>query len=106
NNLLIQRLRQRLQLTVDPRLSNPLGQVTYDGLREETIDIDPSYQKRVDEKPMSLNLKVNIPQKNLISTKYNETIRSNTSFNGVLKYSFNANDSTTEKTYQCDVNQP
>ncbi|CAF4253016.1 unnamed protein product, partial [Rotaria magnacalcarata] len=63
NNLLIQRLRQRLQLTVDPRLSNPLGQVTYDGLREETIDIDYSYQKRVDEKPMSLNLKVNIPQK-------------------------------------------
>ncbi|CAF0952325.1 unnamed protein product [Rotaria magnacalcarata] len=97
NNLLIQRLRQRLQLTVDPRLSNPLGQVTYDGLREETIDIDLSYQKRVDEKSMSLNLKVNIPQKNLISIKYDETIRSNTSFTGVLKYSFNANDSTAEK---------
>ncbi|CAF4369622.1 unnamed protein product, partial [Rotaria magnacalcarata] len=106
NNLLMQRLRQRLQLTVDPRLSNPLGQVTYDGLREETIDIDLSYQKRVDEKSMSLNLKVNVPQKNLISIKYDETIRSNTSFNGVLKYPFNANDSTAEKTYQCDVNQP
>ncbi|CAF5229077.1 unnamed protein product, partial [Rotaria magnacalcarata] len=78
-------------------LSNPLGQVTYDGLREETIDIDLSYQKRVDEKSMSLNLKVNIPQKNLISIKYDETIRSNTSFTGVLKYSFNANDSTAEK---------
>ncbi|CAF4270554.1 unnamed protein product [Rotaria magnacalcarata] len=89
----MQRLRQRLQLTVDPRLSNPLGQVTYDGLREETIDIDLSYQKRVDEKSMSLNLKVNVPQKSLISIKYDETIRSNTSFTGVLKYSFNANDS-------------
>ncbi|CAF3434120.1 unnamed protein product [Rotaria socialis] len=92
NNVLIQRLRQRLQLTADPRLSNPLGQVTYDGtlnldlkhdptlgphtvkfdlnrLREEAIDIDLSYQKRIDEKPMSLNLKVNIPQQNPISIK-------------------------------------
>ena len=54
---------------------------------------------------MSLNLKVNIPQQNPISIKYDETIRSKTSFNGVLKYSFNANDSTAEKTYKCDVNQ-
>ncbi|CAF4585559.1 unnamed protein product, partial [Rotaria socialis] len=124
NNMLI----QRLQLAADPRLSNPLGQVTYDGtlnldlkhdptlgphtvkfdlnrLREEAIDIDLSYQKRIDEKPMSLNLKVNIPQQNPISIKYDETIHSKTSFNGVLKYSFNANDSTAKKTYKCDVNQ-
>ena len=74
-------------------------------MREEAIDIDLSYQKRVDEKPMSLNLKVNIPQQNPISIKYDETILSKTSFNGVLKYSFNANDSTAEKTYKCDVNQ-
>ncbi|CAM4792685.1 unnamed protein product [Rotaria magnacalcarata] len=129
NNLLIQRVRQRFQLAVDPRLSNPLGQVTYDGtlnldlkhdptlgphtvkfdlnrLREEAIDIDLSYQKRVDEKPMSLNLKVNIPQQNPISIKYDEIIRSKTGFNGVLKYSFNVNDSTAEKKYTCDVNQP
>ncbi|CAF2137072.1 unnamed protein product [Rotaria magnacalcarata] len=42
---------------------------------------------------MSLNLKVNIPQQNPISIKYDEIIRSKTGFNGVLKYSFNANDS-------------
>ncbi|CAF4465925.1 unnamed protein product, partial [Rotaria magnacalcarata] len=55
---------------------------------------------------MSLNLKVNIPQQNPISIKYDEIIRSKTGFNGVLKYSFNANDSAAEKKYTCDVNQP
>ncbi|CAF3757693.1 unnamed protein product [Rotaria magnacalcarata] len=81
--------------------SNNPSYIIYDA-----IDIDLSYQKRVDEKPMSLNMKVNIPQQNPISIKYDEIIRSKKSFNGILKYSFNANDSAAEKTYTCDVNQP
>ncbi|CAF5214098.1 unnamed protein product, partial [Rotaria magnacalcarata] len=42
NNLLIQRVRQRLQLAVDPRLSNPFGQVTYDGTLNLDLKHDPT----------------------------------------------------------------
>ncbi|CAF5224190.1 unnamed protein product, partial [Rotaria magnacalcarata] len=42
NNLLIQRVRQRFQLAVDPRLSNPLSQVTYDGTLNLDLKHDPT----------------------------------------------------------------
>ncbi len=128
SNQFVQRLRQRLQLPVDPKLSNPAGQVTYDGtlkvdlkpdpksgphtakldlnrLKEDAIDLDVSYQPRGDNLPMNLRLKASLPQQNPISVKYDETRQSSTKFQGVLKYSFNANDNSAEKTYQCDVDQ-
>jgi len=129
SNQFAQRLRKRLELPVDPKLSNPSGQVTYDGtlnldlkpdpttgphtakldlnrLKEDAVDLDVSYQPRHDNKPMNLHLKANLPQQNPISVKYDETLKSSTNFQGVLKYSFNANDKSAEKTYQCDVDQP
>jgi len=129
SNQFAQRLRQRLQLPVDPKLSNPSGQVTYDGtlkldlksdpktgphtakldlnrLKEDAIDLDVSYQQRYDNQPMNLRLKANLPQQQPMSVKYDETLRSKTNFQGVLKYSFNSNDNSAEKTYQCDVDRP
>ena len=129
SNVLASRLRQRLQLPADPRLSNPAGQVNYDGtmkldlkfdprtgphtltldvnrLKEDAVDLNAVYQPRYDNRPMSLNIKANLPRQNPISIKYDETLRSQTNFNGVLKYSFNANDNSAEKTYQCDVDRP
>ncbi|CAF0940658.1 unnamed protein product [Rotaria sordida] len=129
SNQLAQRLRERLQLPADPQLSNPTGQVTYDGtlnldlkhdptlgphtmkfdlnrLKNDAVDMDLTYQPRTNDKPMNMNLKLNLPRQNPITVKYDETIRSKTSFNGVLKYSLNANDNSAEKTYQCDVNRP
>lgn len=121
-------LRQRLQLPTDQRLANPFNQVTYDGtlnldlkhdpklgphtlkfdlnrLREDAIDADISYQARVDEKPMSVDVKINISQQNPIYFKYDEILYSQTNFSGILKYSFNTKDNTVEKTYKCDVNR-
>lgn len=129
NNQLAQRLRQRLELPADPRLSNPAGQVTYDGtvkldlkfdpkagphtvnvdvnrLKEDAVDLDVSYQPRHDNEPMNLRVRANLPRQNPISVKYDETRRTPTNFQGVLKYSLNANDSTAEKTYQCEVDRP
>jgi hypothetical protein len=118
-----------LELPVDPKLSSPTGQVTYDGtvtydlkhdpklgphtvkldlnrLKEDSIDLDLSYQPRNDDKPMNLNLKATLPQQKPISVKYDETRSSKTKFNGVLTYSFNTNDKSAEKTYKCDVDRP
>lgn len=129
SNQLAQRLRQRLQLPADPKLSNPSGQVNYDGtlkldlkanpssgphtatldlnrLKEDAVDLSVSYQPRHDNQPMNLRLKADLPRQNPISVKYDETLRSRTNFNGVLKYSFNSNDNSAEKTYQCEVDQP
>ena len=129
NNLLAQRLRQRLELPSDPKLSNPAGHVTYDGtlklnlkfdpktgphtvnldlnrLKEDAVDLDVSYQPRHDNEPMNLRLKANLPRQMPISVKYDETHRSPTNFHGILKYSLNANDNSAEKTYQCDVDRP
>ena len=130
SNQLAQRLRQRLELPSDSKLSsNPSGQITYDGtlkldlkfdpktgphtavldlnrLKEDAVDLDISYQPRSDNQPMNLRLKANLPRQNPISIKYDETRRSSTNFQGVLKYSFNANDNSAEKTYQCDVDKP
>jgi hypothetical protein len=55
---------------------------------------------------MNLRLKANLPQQQPMSVKYDETLRSKTNFQGVLKYSFNSNDNSAEKTYQCDVDRP
>ena len=129
SNQLVQRLRQRLELQADPKLSNPAGQVTYDGtlnldvkfdpktgphtlaldlnrLKEDAIDVDVSFQPRYDNSPMNLRLKANIAQRNSVSLKYDETRKSPTNFQGVLKYSFDANNNAAEKTYQCDVDRP
>ncbi|CAF1402787.1 unnamed protein product, partial [Rotaria sordida] len=129
SNVLAQRLRQRLQLPTDSKLSNPTGQVTYDGtmkldvkfdpklgphtftldlnrLKEDAVDVNMVYQPRNDNQPMNLVVKANFPQQNPISIKYDETRRSQTNYRGVLKYSFNANDNSAEKTYQCDVDRP
>ncbi|UJR31139.1 hypothetical protein I4U23_018646 [Adineta vaga] len=129
NNHLVTRLRQRLELPVDPKLTNPTGQVTYDGtlkldlkfdpktgphtanldinrLKEDAVDLDVSYQPRYDNEPMNLRLKANLPRQYPISVKYDENRKSPTNFQGVLKYSFNANDNSAEKTYQCDVDRP
>ncbi|CAF3221829.1 unnamed protein product [Rotaria sp. Silwood2] len=129
SNVLAKRLRDRLQLPADPRLSNPTGQVNYDGtmkldlkidpktgphtftldlnrLKEDAIDVNVVYQARYDSQPMSLTAKATLPRQNPISVKYDETRRSQTNFRGVLKYSFNANDNAAEKTYQCDVDRP
>jgi hypothetical protein len=128
SNQLAQRLRQRLQLPADPKLSNPTGQVTYDGtlkldlkpdpktgphtakldlnrLKEDAVDLDVSFQPRSDTQPMNIRVKANLPQQKPMSVKYDETRRSSTKFQGVLKYSFNADDNTAEKTYQCDVDR-
>jgi uncharacterized protein (DUF2249 family) len=129
SNQLIQRLRQRLELPVDPKLSNPASQVNYDGtlkfdlkfdpktgphtvkldvnrLKEDAVDLDVSYQPRYDNAPMNLHLKANLPRHNPISVKYDEKRHTPTNFQGVLKYSFNANDNAAEKTYQCEVDRP
>lgn len=129
NNHLVQRLRQRLELPVDPKLTNPAGQVTYDGtlkldlkfdpktgphtatldinrLKEDAVDLDVSYQQRYDNEPMNIRIKANLPRQNPISLKYDEKRNTPTNFQGVLKYSFNANDNSAEKTYQCDVDRP
>ena len=129
NNQFVQRLRQRLQLPADSKLSSPTGQVTYEGtlkldlkpdpksgphtakldlnrMKEDAVDLDVSYQPRAGNTPMNLRLKANLPQQQPISVKYDETLRSQTSFQGALKYSFNANDNSAEKTYQCDVDRP
>ena len=126
SNQFAQRLRQRLQLPADPKLSNPNGQVTYDGtlkldlkpdpksgphtakldlnrMKEDAVDLDVSFQPRSESTPMKLQLKANLPDQSPISVKYDETRRSQTSFQGTLKYSFNANDNSAEKTYQCEV---
>lgn len=126
SNQFAQRLRQRLQLPADPKLSNPNGQVTYDGtlkldlkgdpksgphtakldlnrMKEDAIDLDVAFQPRSEGTPMNLRLKANLPEQSPISVKYDETRRSQTSFQGTLKYSFNADDSAAEKTYQCEV---
>jgi hypothetical protein len=129
SNQFAQRLRKRLQLPVDPKLSNPSGQVTYDGtlnldlksdpktgphtakldlnrLKEDAMDLDVSYQPRHDDQPMNLRLKANLPKQNPMYVKYDETINSLTNFQGILKYSFNADNDSAEKTYQCDVDRP
>ena len=129
SNRLAQRIRQRLDLPVDPKLASPTGQVTYDGklnldlkfdpksgphtasldlnrLKEDAVDVDVSYQPRGDNQPMSLNLKANLPRQSPITVKYDETLRTRTNFNGVLKYSFNAEDSSAEKTFKCEVDRP
>ena len=109
NNRLVQRLRQRFQLPADPRLSNPAGQVTYDGklkldlkfdpklgphtmmfdinrLKQDAFDMNVKYQPRSNNIPMSLRLNANLPRRDPISVKYDETLRSPTNFYGVLKY--------------------
>ena len=129
SNILAQRLRKRLQLPDDPRLANPMGQVPYDGtmkfdlkfdpkvgpntitfdlnrMKEDAIDVSVVYQPRYDDQPMNLDVKANLPRQNPISIKYDEKRRSQTNFQGVLKYSFNANDNAAEKTYQCEVDRP
>ncbi|CAF1233028.1 unnamed protein product [Adineta steineri] len=128
NNKFVQRLRQRFELTPDPMLSNPTGHVPYDGtlkldlkhdpksgphtvkldvnrMKADAVDLDITYQPRHDNNPMKVDLKASLPRKNPISVKYDETLRSQTKFNGILKYSFNANDNTAEKTYQCEVDR-
>jgi hypothetical protein len=119
-----------LELPVDPKLSsNPAGQVNYDGtlkldlkhdpksgphtvkldlnrLKEDAVDLDLTFQPRGDNEPMNLNLKATLPRQNPMSVKYEETLRSKTNFNGILKYSFDANDNSAEKTFQCDVDRP
>ncbi|CAF0806671.1 unnamed protein product [Adineta ricciae] len=128
SNQLAQRLRQRLELPVDPKLANPAGQITYDGtmkfdlkhdpksgphtatldinrLKEDAVDLDVSFQPRHENGAMNLRLKANLPRRDPISVKYDETRQSSTRFNGVLKYSFNANDNSAEKTLQCEVDR-
>ena len=75
-------------------------------MKEDAVDLDVSYQPRSDDKPMNLRLKANLPRQNPISVKYDETRHSQTNFQGVLKYSFDANTNSAEKTYQCDVDRP
>ncbi|CAF0741101.1 unnamed protein product [Adineta steineri] len=129
SNVLAQRLRQRLELPPDPKLSNAAGQVTYDGtlkldlkfdpktgphtcsldinrLQEDAVDLNVSYQPRYDKEPMNLDLKANFPRQNPISVKYDEKRNTPTNFHGTLKYSFNSNDKTAEKAYECDVDRP
>ncbi|UJR15532.1 hypothetical protein I4U23_002471 [Adineta vaga] len=128
SNELAQRLRQRLELPADSRLSNPAGQVAYDGTmkldlkhdpqsgphtaqldinrnKEDAVDLDVSYQPRHNNAPMNLRLKANLPRRDPITVKYDETRKTQTSFNGVLKYSLNSNDNAAEKTLQCDVDR-
>ncbi len=118
-----------MELPADPKLSNPAGEVTYDGtmkldlkfdpkagphtvsldlnrLKEDAVDLDVSYQPRSDNEPMNLRLKANLPRQNPISVQYDEKRHSQTNFQGVLKYSLNANDNSAEKIYQCDVDRP
>jgi hypothetical protein len=129
SNQLAQRFRQRFGLPTDPKLANPSGEITYDGtlkldlqfdpktgphtaildlnrLKEDAVDLNISYQPRHDNEPMNLRLKANLPRQNPISVKYDEKRSTSTKFQGVLKYSFNANDNSAEKTYQCDVDRP
>jgi hypothetical protein len=129
SNELIKRVRQRLDMPVDAKLSNPAGQIIYDGklnldlkfdpksgphtvkldlnrMKNDAIDVDVSFQPRTDDRPMSVNIKANLAQQNPITVQYDETRRSPTNFNGVLKYSFNANDRAAEKSLQCDVDRP
>ena len=128
NNDFAQRLRQRLELPADPRLSNPAGQVDYDGtlnvdlkldpksgphtakldlnrMSDDAVDLDVSYQPRTDDTQMNLNLKANLPRQTPISLNYAETRRTSTNFDAVIKYSFNAKDASAEKTYKCQVDR-
>ena len=128
SNQFVQRLRQRLELPADPRLSNPAGQVTYDGklnldlkfdpkagphklsldvnrFKEDAMDVDISFQPRHDDSAMNLRLKANLARSSPFSLKYEERINSPTNFSGTLKYSFDANNNAAEKTYQCDVDR-
>jgi hypothetical protein len=75
-------------------------------LKEDSIDLDVSYQPRYDNEPMNIHLKANLLRQNPISIKYNEKRNSPTNFQGVLKYSFNTDDNSAEKTYQCDIDRP
>ena len=129
SNQLAQRLRQRLELPVDPKLADPTGQVNYDGtlnldvkfdpktgphkvtldlnrLKEDAVDVDVSFQPRYDDQPMNIQVKANLPRTNPISVNYDEKRKTPTNFQGILKYSFNANDASAEKTYQCEVDRP
>ena len=129
SNQLAQRLRQRFDMPVDPKISSPSGQVTYDGtlnldlkadpksgphtvtldlnrLREDAVDLDVSFQPRSTDRPMSVNLKANLPRQPPISVKYDETRRSPTNYDAVLKYSLNAAVPSAEKTLQCSVDRP
>lgn len=129
NNDFVRRIRQRLDLPVDARLSNANGQVDYDGklqlnlkanprqgphtatldlnrLSEDAVDVDVSYQPRSQDTAMGLKLKAKLPRQSPIAVDYTENRRSATNYNGVLKYSFNANDASSEKTYQCEVDRP
>ncbi len=91
SNQLAQRLRQRLELPADPKLSNPTGQVTYDGtlkldikfdpktgphtvtldlnrLKEDAVDLDVSYQPRADNQPMNVRvMQMTIPLRKRIN---------------------------------------
>ena len=129
SNDLAQRLRARFDLPADAKLTNPTGLVTYDGtlnldlkfdpkagphtasldlnrLKADAIDLDVSLQQRTDDRPMSLNVKANLPNQPPLSLKYDENRRSATNYDGILKYSFNAANPAAEKTYQCSVDRP
>ncbi len=75
-------------------------------MKEDAVDLDLTYQPRVNDEPMSVNLKAELPKQKPMSVNYQETRKTSTSFNGVLKYSFNSADTSAEKTFQCDVDRP
>lgn len=129
SNQLAQRLRARFDIPADPKLSNSAGLVTYDGtlnldlkfdpksgphtasldlnrLKNDAVDLDVSFQQRTDDRPMSLNVKANLPNQPPLSLKYDEDRRSPTNYDGILKYSFNAANPAAEKTFQCSVDRP
>jgi len=96
----------KLNLKFDPKTGPHTVTLDLNRLKEDAVDLDVSYQPRYDNEPMNIRLKANLPQVNPMSIKYDETRRSQTNFQGVLKYSFNANDNSAEKTYQCDIDRP
>ena len=116
-------------MPADPKIASPTGQVTYDGtlnidfkfdpnagpnkikldanrLKEDAVDLDLSFQPRSEEKTMAVDLKATLAKQPPMTVKYSETRRSRTNFNGDLKYSFNANDNSAEKTYSCEIDRP
>ena len=128
SSLLAQRLRSRFDLPADPKLAGSSELVTYDGTlnldlkadpksgphtasldlnrqKNDAVDLDVSFQQRVDDRPMSINVKATLPNQPPLSLKYDETRRSATNFDGTLKYSFNAANPAAEKTYQCTVDR-
>ena len=128
SNELARRFRQRFKLPDDPRLSNSDGYVTYDGtskldikhdlrlgphkaeldinrFNQKAVNLDLTYQPRVNNRPMNLDLRLKLLRQNPISIKYQETVRSTTNFHSIIRYSFNANDNSAEKTYQCSVDR-